>query len=228
MAKKANIELLQQKIGYKFKNTTTLVQALTHPSFRHNMGKGFNYEKLEFLGDSVLGCVMASMVFTTYNQQKEGFMSKMLANLVSRAQCHKIANILDLKSHILLSSGEEKNQCTTSNLSNCIEAIIGAIYIDCNESLDEVRNFISTNWHKDINSPLINDPKTELQEITQSTRATLPTYTTIRTTGTDHVPVFSCTLQIKGMPDVVAHGNSKKASEKNAAMQMISQLKNKK
>lgn len=220
---KINLNQLEKIIEYRFSDKSMLQTALTHPSYRVTNIKSISYERLEFLGDAVLGCVISTWVYQSYPHFNEGQMSKLTASLISRKTCHKIGRSIKLNEFIMLSNGEIKNRGLEklTTIANCLEALIGAIYLDSNMTLDKPKKFILKHWQESFRNPETEDYKSKLQEITQSKEAILPEYIITDISGSDHEPQFNCTVKVKGMPDQIGTGDNKKASQQNAAKQMI-------
>lgn len=209
-----------QIINYNFSNSDLLEQSLTHPSISKLEKNKNNYERLEFLGDKVLGLVISEFLINKFPKEKEGDLSKRQANLVSGDTLSKIAKAIKLDQFIQMSRGETKSggKLNKNNLENCLEALIGGIYLDSN--LENARKFILHFWQdylKNTEKPP-KDPITELQEIVQGKTKELPTYNTQKVGGTDHDPIFSSILML---PDsekkFQAQGKSKKEAQKNVS-----------
>ncbi|MCH9753931.1 MAG: ribonuclease III [Alphaproteobacteria bacterium] len=214
---------LSKKLGHNFNNIKLLEEALTHPSSSENL----NYERLEFLGDSVLSLVITTLLVDKFQNEKEGDLAKRRASLVNGKSLHKISNIIGLGEYIILSEGEE-NTGGRSNpkiLEDTIEAIIGAIYVD--GGLDPCKIFVSKYWNdiidSDITPPI--DNKTFLQEWAQSKGYKLPEYKVLDRTGPDHKPSFSVQVTVGDLTPCIASSHSKKEAEKEAAQLMINYIK---
>ncbi|HEE9603131.1 TPA: ribonuclease III, partial [Campylobacter coli] len=180
-----NIELLEQKLAYKFKDKDLLIHALTHKSFK----KPYNNERLEFLGDAVLDLVVGEYLFHKFAKDAEGDLSKLRAALVNEKSFAKIANSLNLGDFIFMSAAEENNggKEKPSILSDALEAIMGAIHLEA--GFDFARNIalklIEKNFPQIDAKNLIKDYKTKLQEITQAKLGQTPQYETVRAFGPD-------------------------------------------
>ena len=220
-----NSQLLQfqKKIGIKFKSHSLLIKSLTHKSFDSIV----NYEKLEFLGDRVLGLVISKKLLELYPNEKEGILDKKLASLVNKNICFTIGNRIELSKYIFL--GNKNKTYTTANkkiVSDCIEALIGAIYLD--KGLDVVEKFILFYWGsflKNSNQTEI-DAKTRLQEYSLKKFKLLPIYKLISNTGPRHSPVFKVGVKLQDTKFFEAKGASKKDAEQNAAKKAIQFLIN--
>lgn len=207
-------------LGYAFTERTLLITALTHASLpKHET----NYERLEFLGDRVLGLVVAEMLYRSYPDEKEGHLAKRLTVLVQQKALVAVAKELGISSYVRLSAGEKRTGGPVKDtiLSDSIEAVIGAIYLD--GGLEPARAFIESRWLKLIctESPPPDDPKTRLQEIAQAKGLKLPHYRLVSKSGTDHQPVFDVEVSVEGMGVAAATAHSKRAAEKMAAQKLL-------
>lgn len=207
-------ETLQQRIGYRFKNPHLLAQALVHPSHGASQ-KAKTFQRLEFLGDRVLGLVIAERLYRLFPREQEGELAKRLAALVCRETCHRVAEIIDLKSALSIETGEL--YAHGSVLADALEALIGAIYLD--NGLEAAQNFILEHWQAEIqqgkNPPL--DPKTALQEWVQHRLKKTPYYETLAIAGPDHIPTFHVRVSVEGYGQTEATGPSKKHAEQASA-----------
>ena len=221
---KKNFNQFEKKIGYNFNNINLLIQSLTHKSFDPIK----NNEKLEFLGDRVLGLIISKNLLKTFPNDNEGDLDKKLASLVNRKQCVKIANKLNLSEFILIRNSKNKKQEIENKiLSDSIESIIGAIYLD--QGFEKVEKFILDHWREDIIKRTITerDAKTKLQELSLKVDKSLPIYKLIENKGPRHKPIIKVSVKIKNSKVVVAIGNSKKEAEQNAAKKLLDILKSK-
>ncbi len=216
---------LMKRLGYVFKTPHLLTQALTHPSALPS-GKGIPFERLEFLGDRVLGLVIAHWLFEEFPQEKEGDMAKRLAALVCKETLIEIATALTLDQAMTLkrerSSAQQKRLDTL--LADGCEALIGALYLD--GGLEVARAFVHTQWehliHKSQTPP--RDPKSILQEWIQAKGHPHPTYTVLNAQGPAHAPHFVVTVEVAGYATTQGEGSSKQLAEKDAAQHMLDQL----
>lgn len=215
-----NIEILESKLDYKFKDRNLLIEALTHPSV--NFGKiNYNtYERLEFLGDSILNFIITQELFSTCPLDSEGTLSKKRMKYICKETLGFIAKEMKLGEHLIISAGEEKSggRSNINNLENTLEAIIAAIYLDSN--IDIVRDIVKKLW-KILETTDRIDPKTYIQEWVHSVSNTLPHYEVIETKGPSHNPEFKISLKIQGYEEVYGVGSSKKSAEKAAALNFI-------
>ncbi len=221
---KKNFNQFEKKIGYNFNNINLLIQSLTHKSFDPIK----NNEKLEFLGDRVLGLIISKNLLKTFPNDNEGDLDKKLASLVNRKQCVKIANKLNLSEFILIRNSKNKKQEIENKiLSDSIESIIGAIYLD--QGFEKVEKFILDHWTEDIIKRTITerDAKTKLQEFSLKINKSLPIYKLIENKGPRHKPIIKVSVKIKNSKVIVAIGNSKKEAEQNAAKKLLDIIKSK-
>jgi|TARA_B100000242_G_scaffold106760_1_gene74027 ribonuclease-3 len=221
---KKNFNQFEKKIGYNFNNINLLIQSLTHKSFDPIK----NNEKLEFLGDRVLGLIISKNLLKTFPNDNEGDLDKKLASLVNRKQCVKIANKLNLSEFILIRNSKNKKQEIENKiLSDSIESIIGAIYLD--QGFEKVEKFILDHWREDIIKRTITerDAKTKLQELSLKVDKSLPIYKLIENKGPRHKPIIKVSVKIKNSKVIVAIGNSKKEAEQNAAKKLLDIIKSK-
>lgn len=213
---------LEQLIGVKFKDKELLKKSLIHKS--HNNSD--NNEKLEFLGDRVLGLSLAKTLLKIYPNEKEGIIDKKFANLVNKKTCLQIAKKLDLGNFIQTGNSYKKlNKSDDKILSDGLEALLGAIYLD--QGMSVVEKFILNNWkeHLDKSSVTEIDAKTQLQEYSLKKYKTLPVYTIKKQSGPHHNPIFNVEVQIKDSKKFFAKGTSKKNAQQNAAKKLLLDLK---
>ena len=212
---KINFINLQKKINVKFKATGLLIKSLTHKSFDKNN----NNEKIEFLGDRVLGLVIAKKLLEIYPDEKEGILDKKFASLVNKKTCLEIANKLNLGKYVLTLNPKNKKNIKIEDkiIADTCEALIGAIYLDKGYSV--VENFILNLWENKIKDSIITqiDAKTKLQELSLKNYKKLPTYKVISNTGPRHKPIFKVGVKLPNTKFFVGEGASKKDAEQNAA-----------
>ena len=212
---KIDYSKLEKKINYKFKNKNLLVQSLTHKSFN----KVNNNEKIEFLGDRVLGLVIAKKLLEIYPEEKEGILDKKYASLVNKKTCLEIAKSINLQNYILIFN--PKNRSVTIEdkvISDSCEALIGAIYLDRGFNITE--KIILELWKEKIKESVITqiDAKTKLQEFSLKKFKRLPTYKIISNTGPRHKPIFRVAVKLLNTKFFNGEGKSKKEAEQNAAL----------
>ena len=208
-------------IKINFKNKYLAKSALTHKSANQKN----NNEKLEFLGDRVIGLVLSKKLFDLYPNESEGVLDKRFATLVKKKTCSDVAWDLGLQDLII--TGNQKTKITRKDekiLSDCCEAVIGAIYID--KGFDYVRNFILKIWKQklDESDVTILDPKTKLQEHTLKIYKKLPKYSFIDSTGPTHNPTYKISVSITGSKKFFGFGNSKQQAEQDAASKLLKSI----
>ena len=216
-----NLQSLQKKISIKFKDLNLLKKALTHKSY----DSVNNNEKIEFLGDRVLGLVIAKKLLEIYPNEKEGILDKKFASLVNKKTCLLIANKLDIEKFILiLRSTKNKLKIEDKVLSDACEAIIGAIYLD--KGFHVAENFILNLWKDEIDKSVITkiDAKTKLQEYSLKIYKKLPIYKLISNTGPRHKPVIKVSVKLDSSKNYYGEGKSKKDAEQNAATLCLNSL----
>ena len=215
------IKTLQKKIKIDFKNEKILLQAITHKSFDPNN----NYENLEFLGDRVLGLVVSKKLFELFPNEKVGSLDKKLASLVNKNKCLEVGNTLNLKEFVITgNSKSSKNIVENKIISDCCEAIIGAIYLDRGFEVSKI--FILKQWKNLINNSEITfvDAKTRLQEYSLKNFKILPIYKLVSNTGPRHKPKFKVGVKLKNSSYIYAIGSSKKIAEQSAASELLKKI----
>ncbi|MDC3106510.1 ribonuclease III [Candidatus Pelagibacter sp.] len=199
----------------KFKNKKLLIKSLTHKSF----DKNDNNEKIEFLGDRVLGLVIAKKLLEIYPDEKEGTLDKKFASLVNKKTCLQIGKNINLEKYILtINPNNKKNIIQDKVIADCCEALIGAIYLD--KGFTAIENFILSFWKENIKKSVITeiDGKTQLQEFSLKKFKKLPSYKVISNTGPRHKPIFKVGVKISNSKYYIGEGSSKKNAEQNAAV----------
>ena len=214
-----NFKKFQKDLKIKFNQKNLLIQALTHKSANQKV----NNEKLEFLGDRVIGLVLSKKLFDLYPKESEGILDKKFANLVNRKICCDIGWSIGVQNYIVL--GNKKKKITKKDekiISDSCEALIGAIYID--QGFDYVKNFILKIWKKklDKSSITILDSKTRLQEYSLKFYKKLPRYRVVGSDGPKHNPLYKISVSISGSKDFVGTGNSKQQAEQDGASKLLS------
>ena len=217
------IELI---IGYVFKNKENLKNSLIHPSTnkyqkKKSINNLYEFERLEFLGDKILGLSVASLIFYKFNDFNEGALTKKLSYLVQRDFLYKIALELKLDNFLRYSCNRENNSMNKSILADSVESLIGSIFVD--GGYNSAFKFIKKFWTPYLNLQESNeqDPKTKLQEISQQKFKKLPEYKLIKKTGQSHSPVFTVSLKALNMKVVKASGNSIREAQKEAAKKIL-------
>ena len=219
---KIDYQNLQKKIKINFKNKDLLIKSLTHKSF----DKNHNNEKIEFLGDRVLGLVMAKKLLEIYPNEKEGILDKKFAALVNKKTCLQIANKLELHRYILtLNIKSKKNIIEDKVLADSCEALIGSIYLDKGFSIVEkcILDLWSDHIKDSINTQI--DAKTKLQELSLKRFKKLPIYKVISNTGPRHKPLFKIAVKLIDTNFYIAEGKSKKEAQQNAANLCLQNIK---
>ena len=218
------IKILQKKINIDFKNEKILLQAITHKSFDPIN----NYENLEFLGDRVLGLVVSKKLFELFPNEKVGSLDKKFASLVNKNKCLEVGNLLNLKDYVITgNSKSSKNIVENKIISDCCEAIIGAIYLDRGFEVSKI--FILKQWKNLINNAEITfvDAKTRLQEYSLKNFKILPIYKLVSNTGPRHKPKFKVGVKLKNSTYIYAIGSSKKIAEQSAASELLKKINQK-
>jgi ribonuclease-3 len=230
-----DLAALAAALGYQFADPGFLRTAITHPSALTRSGgrrgprqvSDADNQRLEFLGDRILGLVIAEMLFRTFPSENEGALAKRLAALVRQEGLARVARSIDLGKYLILSRGEAESggRDNPASLADACEAVIGAIYLD--GGLDPARDFIMRMW-----SPMMNrdakppqDPKTALQEWAQADGLPLPVYDVIESSGPPHDPTFTVQVRVEGHEPTAASGRSKRAAEQAAAAAFMTRLR---
>ena len=223
-----NIETLEEKLGYEFKDKKLIIEALTHKSYK----QPYDNERLEFLGDAVLDLVVGEYLFRKFKNSDEGKLSKIRASLVNETGFDKLARALNLGDYILLSNAEDNNggREKSSLLSNAFEAIMGAIYLEGGlKKVEEIAIRLIEENHKEISlDSLFRDYKTTLQELTQARFGITPEYKVIASRGPDHKKEFEVAVLIENKEYARAVGKSKKIAQQEAAKLAVDILKEEK
>ena len=219
---KIDYRLLEKKINIEFKNKSLLKRSLTHKSY----DKEINNEKLEFLGDRVLGLVISKKLLEIYPNEKEGILDKKFASLVNKKTCVEISKKLNLQKYILTINKKYKKNIVVEDkvLADTCEALIGAIYQDHNFRI--VEKFILNFWSDNIKKSIITqiDAKTKLQEFSLKKYKKLPIYKIISNTGPRHKPLFKVAVKLENSKFFISEGKSKKEAEQNAAFLCLKSL----
>ena len=209
---------LEQIINIKFKDKELLKKSLIHKSHDNTN----NNEKLEFLGDRVIGLALSKKLYDLYPDENEGILDKRFATLVNRKTCCNVAWSLNLQNHIII--GNLKKKVTKRDekiLSDCCEAIIGAIYID--RDFETVKNYILKAWKKFIDKTIVTilDPKTKLQEFSLKKYKKLPLYRVVNSSGPKHNPIYKISVSIIGSKEYIGTGSSKQIAQLDGAAKLI-------
>ena len=219
---KIDYKKLEKKIDIRFRDKNLLIKSLTHKSFN----KINNNEKLEFLGDRVLGLVMAKRLLEIYPEEKEGVLDKKFASLVNKKTCLEISKTIELEKYVLvLKSKNRKNIIEDKVLADSCEALIGSVYLDKGYGI--VEKLILDLWSKHIKNSIITqiDAKTKLQELSLKKFKKLPLYKIISNTGPRHKPLFKVGVKLINTNFYISEGKSKKDAEQNAAFKCLQDFK---
>ena len=209
---------LESTIKYSFKNKTLLHQALTHKSFSNIS----NNEKLEFLGDRVLGLIISKKLLDKYPNEKEGIIDKKFANLVNKKTCANIAKKLNIKKYVYIGlSNKNLDRSAEKIVSDTLEALVGAIYLD--GGIKPSERFILNFWESYLDKSVITliDSKTKLQEYSLKKFKKLPKYTFFKKSGPQHKPLFKTEVEIPDSKKIFGIGSSKKNAQQNAAAKLL-------
>jgi len=219
---KTNYNILEKKIKVFFKDKDLLIKSLTHKSF----DKSKNNEKIEFLGDRVLGLVMAKKLLEIYPDENEGVLDKKFATLVNKKTCLSIAKDLQLEKYILTFNPKNKKRIIEDKvLADACEALIGAVYLD--KGYQNVEKLILNLWSNEIKDSVVTkiDAKTKLQEHSLKIFRKLPIYKLVSNTGPRHKPLFKVAAKLMNTKFYIAEGKSKKDAEQNAAYKCLQDIK---
>ena len=216
----SNLEKLENIIGYKFKNISLLHQALTHSSCSGKVSE--NYERLEFLGDRVLGLSIASLLYNIFPHEPEGSLSQRHTGLVCKETVAMVAKTLQLDKYMIVANEEIRDN--ENVLCDVCEAVIGSIFIDgdCVEAI----KFVNQHWREliDKNVAPPKDAKTALQEVAHAKGRGVPVYKLEGREGSEHEPIFYMSVSLKGVAPEVGEGRNKKLAEQEAAAKMLKKL----
>ncbi|MEL6060601.1 MULTISPECIES: ribonuclease III [unclassified Methylobacterium] len=213
--------VLEARIGHSFADQSLLTRALTHTS--KAAGRGGSYQRLEFLGDRVLGLAVADRLYAAFPEADEGDLSRRLAALVRRETCAMVAAAWDVGPHLILGQGEvmgggRRNQTI---LADVCEAILGAIYLDA--GFDAARAVVEAHFHPS-EPPAASrgrDAKSALQEWAMGRSLPIPTYEVVERTGPDHAPKFRIAVRVEGLAPGLGEGTSKRIAEQAAAQALM-------
>ena len=223
------MQAIEEKIGYSFRSRALLVNALTHSSYANeNRGRSCeSNERLEFLGDSVLGMVVAEALYRRFPDLPEGRLTRMRAQLVCEESLHRVAGEIGLGAHIRLGKGEEHTggRTRTSILADATEALIAAMYLD--GGMDVARGFIERYILPELNGEYIpfGDAKTDLQELIQKKSGSTLSYELVGDSGPDHDKTFTTRVLLNGESVGTGSGRTKKEAEQAAARAALAALR---
>lgn len=226
----ADFQELQARIQYEFRDIALLRLALTHPSIAHEQGRLVQHnQRLEFLGDAVLGLILTRELYDKFSAVSEGPLTKARAQMINRRTLAEQARRLELQKDLILSRGEEANlgRNRASALADGFEALIGAVFLD--GGFEAARDFVLRSFREAFGEltsiPTLDNPKGELQEILQSKSADAPQYVLAGATGPDHDRDFECIVFHGGVELGRGKGKSKKAAESEAALTALKALR---
>ncbi len=217
-----SLKIFENIINVKFRNIELLKEALIHKSYDNKK----NNEKLEFLGDRVLGLILSEKLLEIYPDEKEGVIDKKFSNLVNKKTCLLIAKKINLKKYIVRGDSSKKLRRSDDKiLGDGLEALIGSIYLD--QGLEIAKKFILSYWEDFIKKSFVTkvDAKTKLQEYSLKKYKILPVYKIFKQTGPQHSPIFKVEVHIKNSKKYYASGTSKKNAQQNAANKLLLDLK---
>jgi ribonuclease-3 len=226
---------LEAALGHRFTEPDLLEEALTHRSAAYVAGgrrdrrgarRSLGYERLEFLGDRVLGLLVAEMLMATFPREAEGALARRHAELVRKETLAAVANEIELADHVRLPALEDgAARHNPSLLADVCEAVIAALYVD--GGLETARRFVQTHWTRRMNASVAppKDPKTALQEWAQGRGLPLPVYGLVRTEGPPHQPVFTVSAAVEGEGEELASGASKRLAESAAAAALLARIR---
>ncbi len=221
---------LEDAIQISFTDKQIIEKALTHPSYGDGRSKQPNYERLEFLGDRVLGLLTAERLFAR-KESDEGSMARRLNALVRKEACARVARKFDLGSYLLMSPSEVRQggRDKTSILGDACESLLAAIYLD--GGMEAARKFYDEFWRDELEAVFKKsnkDPKTELQEKASANKYGMPSYTVMERNGPDHRPLFVIEVDVPGLGAAKGTGKSKKDAERFAAQHLLENWSKKK
>ena len=229
MGSAKELKELETRLGWRFRDRTLLRTALTHPSVAADAETAPpTNQRLEFLGDAVLGLILSQVLYERYPAYEEGRLTKARARLVNRRTLAERARALDLGAHLVLSAGEERlgGRQRSSALADAYEAVLGALYLDA--GLEVTRAFVLREFGPLLaqleSLPWPDNPKGELQELLQAGSSHPPEYRLVSVSGPDHARVFECAVWHEGQELGRGKGPSKKAAETEAALEALRRL----
>ncbi len=223
-----SVENAEKALGINFNDKNLLRVALTHSSFAYEHGFDDFNEKLEFLGDSVLGVIVTEFIYNQYPEHQEGGLAKLRANLIRAETLAEVGHDLGIGEYVLIGKGAEQSggRTNASILADCLEALIGAIYLD--QDFETTKKAVIRLFYDRIiehgKVKELGDPKTTLQEVTMERWSTLPDYTIVNQEGPAHRPMFSAAVSVKGKVFGRGAGNSKKQAQQLAAKEALKEI----
>lgn len=219
------VETLEARLGHVFKDKSLLRQALTHISAAPSLNRMESYQRLEFLGDRVLGLVVAEMLFQTFPDEAEGVLSRRLSDLVRKETCAAIAMAWDLGPYLRLGAGESRSggRRRITILGDACEALIGAVFAD--GGYEAARRLVERFWRSALeeSEAPVADAKTALQEWAQAQGLATPAYHLVSRSGPDHSPMFVIKVEVELWPPAEGSGRTKRLAEQEAAKAFMAQ-----
>lgn len=223
MFKARKFKDLEKKLGYRFRNEALLARALTHSSLRGTRKVRDDNERLEFVGDRVLGLAIVEMLEEAYPDAAEGELARHLNRLVRGEACAKVGRDLGLGDYLMLSESEAGSggRAKTTILADAVEAVLGAVFLEA--GFEKARDVVRRLWQTDADAvgQAAADPKSTLQEWAQGRGLSLPSYVEVARTGPDHAPRFTSEVRIRGKAPAQGEGASKRAAEQAAALALL-------
>ncbi len=220
--RKTDLAELEERIGYTFRDQNLLALALTHMSSATAVERG-NYQRLEFLGDRVLGLAASELLYRAFPQASEGDLSRRFSEVVRRESCAAVARGWETGAYLWLGSGESSSggRANTAILADVCEAILGAVFLD--GGYEAARTVVELGFRERIAAAgeARRDAKTELQEWAQAQALPTPTYTVAEQSGPQHAPVFRIAVKVRGVDKAFGTGSSKRAAEQDAARGLL-------
>jgi ribonuclease-3 len=217
------VSALETTIGYKFRDKALLERALTHISALKGQGRAGSYQRLEFLGDHVLGLAVSEMLFAAFPKAEEGELSRRLADLVRRESCADVARAIDLGASLRLGASEIRSggRSRIAILADVCESLIGAVFLD--GGYKAAKALVERYWSDRMRAPArpLRDPKTVLQEWAQARGLPTPSYREVERTGPHHDPVFRVAVVLPEREPAEGRGRSKRAAEQAAAAALL-------
>ncbi|MFM9068564.1 MAG: ribonuclease III [Planctomycetota bacterium] len=214
----------EQRIGYEFQDRKLLRAALTHASSaEHRLASN---ERLEFLGDAILGCIVCEMLYRDYPDYSEGHLTRIKSTVVSRQTCAKVSAQLGLEKFLILGKGMTATAMPTSLLSDVLESLIAAIYLDGGFQVvgDFIRRLLAPEIHATVAGELMENAKSTLQQLIQKQSGAIPHYVLMEQQGPDHSKQFRVAVVIAGRTFTSAWGRNKKEAEQRAASNALAEL----
>ncbi|PZF76889.1 ribonuclease III [Aestuariivirga litoralis] len=211
---------IAERLGYRFHNAALLTEALTHGSTQKHKG---DYQRLEFLGDRVLGLIIAEHLFRTHPKDGEGQLTHVLSSLVRSEACADAGDTIGLSDMVIIGAGERAKGMNLNRtvLGDAMEALVAAIYLD--GGLAEARAFVLRCWEPQLKAPkaAVKDPKTFLQEWALARALPIPSYKVVSRAGPEHEPVFVVSVDVKDKAPAEGSARNKRAAEMDAAEQFL-------